>query len=92
MNKSDLRQQIRERTLEAGFEVVGFASPKIEIATGQHLMTFLKQGYHGDMGWMAAKSDRRVSPKGIREAPSPWRLYGDRRHRRRTVEVREDSE
>ncbi len=65
MNKSDLRQQIRERTLEAGFEVVGFASPVIENATRQHLMTFLKQGYHGDMGWMATKADRRVSPKAL---------------------------
>ena len=65
MNKSDLRQRIRERTLEAGFEVVGFASPVIENATRQLLMTFLKQGYHGDMGWMATKADRRVSPKAL---------------------------
>ena len=76
MNKRDLRQQIRERTLKAGFEVVGFASPEIEIATGQHLMTFLEQGYHGDMDWMAAKTDRRVSPKAhlmVLSAPSKTR-------------------
>ncbi len=65
MNRNDLRQQIRQRTLEAGFEVVGFASPEIENAAGQHLMEFLKQGYHGDMGWMVAKAERRVSPQAL---------------------------
>ena len=65
MSKTHLQQRIRERTLEAGFDVVGFASPEIEREAGERLMSFLKQGYHGDMGWLAAKADRRVSPRAL---------------------------
>ena len=65
MSKTDLQQRIRERTLEAGFDVVGFASPEIKREAGERLMNFLKQGYHGDMGWLAAKADRRVSPRAL---------------------------
>ena len=65
MSKTDLQRHIRERTLEAGFDVVGFASPEIEREAGERLMSFLKQGYHGDMGWLAAKADRRVSPRAL---------------------------
>ena len=65
MSKTHLQQCIRERTLEAGFDVVGFASPEIEREAGERLMSFLKQGYHGDMGWLAAKADRRVSPRAL---------------------------
>jgi len=65
MNALDLQHRIRERTLEAGFDAVGFASPEIEQEAGERLLSFLKQGYHGDMGWLAAKADRRVSPRAL---------------------------
>jgi epoxyqueuosine reductase len=57
------RAAIRERALMLGFQAVGFAPAHLKDETRARLESFLQRGYHGDMGWMAAKADRRGDPQ-----------------------------
>ncbi len=56
------REAIRERALARGFDAVGFAPPALGAAAKGDLAAFLDRGFHGDMGWMADKADRRADP------------------------------
>jgi len=62
---SDLRASIRDKALALGFDAVGFAKAELSPAVREGLAGFLAQGYHGDMGWLAAKADRRADPKAL---------------------------
>jgi len=59
---SDPRSAIR-KALGLGFDAVGFAKATLASAAREGLAGFLSAGYHGDMGWMAEKADRRGDPK-----------------------------
>jgi len=59
------RKAIRAKALEAGFDAVGFAPAELGGDAANHLREFLDHGYHGDMGWMAEKADRRAGPKAL---------------------------
>jgi epoxyqueuosine reductase len=59
------REAIRERALQAGFDAVGFAPAELACETSQGLREFLSRGYHGEMGWLADKADRRVGPRAL---------------------------
>ena len=56
---------IRERALELGFDGVGFAAAELGPQAGRDLAAFLANGYHGDMGWLAATAERRAAPRGL---------------------------
>jgi epoxyqueuosine reductase len=58
------REAIRARAGELGFDAVGFAAPDIGDA-GARLQQFLDAGTHGDMGWLAAKRERRADPRTL---------------------------
>jgi epoxyqueuosine reductase len=58
----DPRAAIRERALALGFDAVGFTTPELAPAARRDLGEYLRLGYHGDMGWLAAKADRRGDP------------------------------
>jgi epoxyqueuosine reductase len=53
---------IRERALALGFDAVGIAPASLAGETRARLAEYLARGYHGDMGWMADKADRRGDP------------------------------
>ena len=53
---------IREKALSLGFDAVGFAPPTLAIEAKRGLSEYLARGYHGDMGWLVAKADRRADP------------------------------
>ncbi|MCC6469545.1 MAG: tRNA epoxyqueuosine(34) reductase QueG [Alphaproteobacteria bacterium] len=59
----DPRAAIRAQALALGFDAVGFAPAHLADATRRRLQDFLSRGYHGDMGWMEAKADRRGDPQ-----------------------------
>jgi epoxyqueuosine reductase len=59
---SDPRAAIRTRALELGFDAVGFAPPAVSEAARAGLAQFLSEGWHGDMGWLAANAERRSDP------------------------------
>jgi len=58
----DFTGWIKERVLAEGFETVGIASPSAVRNALRNLFAFLEAGFHGEMGWLAANSDRRADP------------------------------
>ena len=61
---SALKDAIRAKALELGFDAVGFASAKGP-GWGDELQAWLAEGRHGDMAWMAETVERRASPRGL---------------------------
>ena len=61
----DPKAAIREKALALGFDAVGFAPAALSGEARENLAQYLGQGLHGDMGWLAAKADRRGDPKTL---------------------------
>ena len=47
-----MKERIREKAKEIGFDAVGFANLTIGAAARTRLDTFISQGHHGEMDWM----------------------------------------
>jgi epoxyqueuosine reductase len=62
---ADAKAAIRKAALELGFDAVGFAPPDLADAARRNLTEFLARGYHGDMGWLAARAEERAAPKTL---------------------------
>lgn len=60
-----IKDAIRAKALEIGFDAVGFAAADADPADAAALARFVKNGYHGDMGWMARDDWRRGDPKAL---------------------------
>ena len=62
----ELRDAIRSEALRLGFDAVGFAPASLEPDVRRerlaHLASFVEQGFHGDMGWLAERSEQRADP------------------------------
>jgi epoxyqueuosine reductase len=63
---AQLRDAIRARALALGFDAVGFApanlAPEARRRRLEQLASFVEQGWQGDMGWLAQRSEERVDP------------------------------
>ncbi len=61
MTRTDLSHAIKVLAYEVGFDKVGFAEAR---PTGEasHLQSWLAQGFHGTMEWMARNTDLRLDP------------------------------
>ncbi|HEY1504559.1 MAG TPA: tRNA epoxyqueuosine(34) reductase QueG [Stellaceae bacterium] len=62
---ADAKAAIRQAALDLGFDAIGFARPELADEARQRLCDFLTRGYHGDMGWLAARADERAQPKNL---------------------------
>lgn len=60
-----LKDQIRDRAVEAGFDVVRFTSPGAIPEAGPRLAAFLAAGRHGDMDWMERRLEWRSAPGAL---------------------------
>lgn len=60
-----IKDQIRDAALQHGFDAVGFAPAALGDAARENLAAFLAAGYHGDMGWLAARADERGDPQKL---------------------------
>ncbi len=60
-----IRDAIRAKALELGFDAVGFAKAALAAEARDNLRSFLAQGLHGEMGWMQEKADRRADPRTL---------------------------
>ena len=65
MTAGDPKSAIRERALALGFDAVGFAAASLGTEARAHLSDYLARGYHGDMGWLAARADERAEPRAL---------------------------
>ena len=62
---TELKEAIRARALECGFDVVGFARAEANPEDARNLRRYLAEGRHGDMAWMARTAERRADPKAL---------------------------
>jgi epoxyqueuosine reductase len=60
---NDPRTQIREKALRIGFDAVGFSRASLGPEVRERLLEFIRSGFYGDMGWLAAKSEQRSQPR-----------------------------
>ena len=67
---SDAREAIRRHAGEIGFDTVGFATAAADPDDARHLATYLAEGRHGDMTWMATTADRRADPRAPARRPA----------------------
>ena len=58
-----LKERIAQEANALGFAAVRFAGADPPPGAGAALDTFLADGRHGDMAWLAANSERRKSPR-----------------------------
>lgn len=61
----DLKKSIRERAIDVGFDVVGFADATSDTRLEDDLGIYLGEGRHGSMAWMGENTERRASPRGL---------------------------
>ncbi len=61
----DAREQIRARALQIGFDAIGFAPAALHQDARQRLLAFVEAGFHGDMDWLAARTDERSHPQAL---------------------------
>ncbi len=61
----DATSAIRDKALALGFDAVGFAPAELGADAKRGLGEYLARGYHGDMGWLADKADRRAEPRAL---------------------------
>lgn len=64
-DESSARAAIRERALEIGFDAIGFCAAELGPEARDNLRAFLTAGYHGEMEWLAARTDQRSHPQSL---------------------------
>lgn len=60
-----LAEALKERALEDGFAGVRIVRAELDARTGSRLETFIANGYHGDMDWLAETAARRATPSAL---------------------------
>jgi epoxyqueuosine reductase len=61
----DPRNQIRDAALRIGFDAVGFCQADLGPEARTRLTHFIEAGYHGDMGWLASRTEQRSHPQSL---------------------------
>ncbi len=56
---------IRDRALALGFDAVGFAPAALGPEARTRLGDFIAAGQHGDMGWLAERTEQRSHPQAL---------------------------
>ncbi|HET6520571.1 MAG TPA: QueG-associated DUF1730 domain-containing protein, partial [Geminicoccaceae bacterium] len=60
-----LKEEVRARALDLGFDAAGFAAPDLPCATRGAYRAYIEAGRHGDMDWLARTPERRETPRGL---------------------------
>ena len=60
-----LKARLKAQALAEGFSATAICRPDAIAGAAQRLATFLEQGRHGDMGWLADRSDWRGNPAAL---------------------------
>ena len=62
---SDIKAAIRDAALRLGFDAVGFARAELGAEARARLAAYLGAGFHGDMGWLEARAEKRGDPRRL---------------------------
>ena len=65
MNQPDLVGQIREHALALGFDAFGICDAELGPEARTRLADFLAAGHHGEMGWLAQRTEQRSHPQAL---------------------------
>ncbi len=60
-----MKAAIRAKALALGFSAIGFAPARLVPEAGARLKEFIAHGKHGDMGWLAERTEQRRSPDAL---------------------------
>jgi epoxyqueuosine reductase len=63
--QADPRSQIRDSALRLGFDAIGFCEARLGPEVRERLTGFIRAGYHGDMGWLAVRTEQRSHPQSL---------------------------
>jgi epoxyqueuosine reductase len=58
-----IEDRLRRRAADLGFDDMGITTPDAVPLAADRLRTFLAEGMHGEMAWMADNADRRGDPR-----------------------------
>src|SRR3954463_10664739 len=64
-SSAGLQSRIRDHALRIGFDAIGFCRADLAPEARERLRSFLKAGCHGDMGWLADRTEQRSQPKSL---------------------------
>jgi epoxyqueuosine reductase len=59
------RDRIRDRALSLGFDAVGFCEARLGPEARERLAAFVAAGQHGDMWWLATRTEQRAQPTAL---------------------------
>ncbi len=62
---SDIKDRIRDRAINDGFDIVGFAATAADPKDREGWAAFVKKGWHGEMDWLATDDGRRGDIKAM---------------------------
>ncbi|WP_419730725.1 tRNA epoxyqueuosine(34) reductase QueG [Lichenicola sp.] len=65
MSAPDLVRQIRDQALALGFDAFGICDAALGPEARTRLGNFLAAGYHGEMGWLAERTEQRSHPQAL---------------------------
>ncbi len=57
--------EIRAKALALGFDAIGFAPAELGAEARTRLRDFVAAGHHGDMGWLAERTEQRSHPQSL---------------------------
>ena len=61
----EIRAQLEVQARAEGFSALGICAPDAAPELPGRLAAFLEQGHHGDMGWMAERTQWRAAPQNL---------------------------
>jgi epoxyqueuosine reductase len=62
---AEIKAAIRAEALGLGFDAVGFAPAALAPEARANLAEFIARGFHGEMGWLAARAHQRGHPQAL---------------------------
>ena len=65
IDKQALKIALKKEAFALGFVTCGVTQARMSPLTGERLHTWLEQNRHGDMAWMAARSEQRAHPNAL---------------------------
>lgn len=68
------KESLRNRILELGFDVARFSN--LEPISGEQLKSWLDNGYHADMEWLARSIEKRLNPNLVLEGACSVLMLG----------------
>ncbi|MFD0916907.1 tRNA epoxyqueuosine(34) reductase QueG [Pseudahrensia aquimaris] len=63
--REKLRATLRKEAAAAGFDAVAFTTADLPAEVGDNLQTFIANGHHGTMDWLAKTFERRAHPRTL---------------------------